>query len=174
MADGTPILCIVGPSGSGKTTLMEGLIGELSKRGYRIATIKHTHHRMELDQREKDSWRHRQAGAKVSVLSSRGRVAVCSELERELTAEELRGRFIHDVDLILVEGYKSSRSPKIVVVGKGGWDASALGGSLTGIRAIVSDQRLDADVPVFRSADVTGIITFLEDKFLSGLQRGTE
>lgn len=168
----TPILCIVGPSGSGKTTLMEGLIQELSNRGYRVATIKRTHHAVELDQPGKDSWRHRKAGAKVSVLSSPKAMAVFTEVEQELTVDELCRRFIQSasggVDLILVEGYKDSHYPKIVVVGKEGWDVA----SVTGVKAVVSDQRLDLpacadrDVPVFSSAAVAEIATYLEEAFL--------
>lgn len=165
MDKGTPILCIVGPSGGGKTTLMEGLIRELSKRGYRVATIKHTHHVVELDQPGKDSWRHRQAGAAVSIISSPGSVAVFSEVEQELTVEELCSRFIHDVDLILAEGYKGSGYPKMVVVGNEGWDPA----DWTGVKAVVSNQRLDLDVPVFQASDVTRIATFLEYEFLGHL-----
>lgn len=164
----TPILCIVGPSGSGKTTLMEGLIQELSNRGYRVATIKRTHHAVELDQPGKDSWRHRKAGATLAIICSPGSVAVFSDVEQELTVDELYRRFIQEADLILAEGYKDSHYPKIVVVGKEGWDVA----SVTGVKAVVSDQRLDlpacADrgVPVFSSAAVAEIATYLEEAFL--------
>lgn len=162
MAKRIPVLCVVGPSGSGKTTLMEGLIKELSRRGYRVATIKHAHHPVELDQRGKDTWRHRQAGAAVSVISSGSTVAVFSEEKRELAIEDLRARFIHDADLILAEGYKDSNCPKIVVVGNGRWSAA----DWIGVKAVVSDRHLDVDVPVFHRSDVTGIVRFLEHEFL--------
>ncbi len=163
MVKDVPILCIVGPSGSGKTTLMEGLIKELSKQGYRVATIKHSHHTVELDQPGKDTWRHRQAGATLSIISSPGTVAVFGEVERELTVEELCTRFIHGVDLVLAEGYKGSNYPKIAVVGNGKWDEA----DWTGVKAVISDQPLDVNVPAFRQTDVMGIATFLEDEFLS-------
>lgn len=166
MTHAPPILCIVGPSGSGKTTLMEGLIREMSKRGYRVATIKHAHHTVELDQPGKDSWRHRQAGATLSIISSPGSVAVFGKADQELTVEDLCYRFIRDVDLILVEGYKGSGHPKIVVVGGGKRDAS----DWTEVKAVVSGQPLNPplaeDVPVFWPEDVAGMVTFLENEFL--------
>lgn len=162
MAKPAPILCIVGASESGKTTLMEGLIRELSKRGCRVATIKHTHHTVELDQPGKDSWRHRRAGAALSIVCTQGLVAVFSEIKEALTVEEVRSRFIRRADLILIEGFKDSGHPKVVVVGHGTWNAA----EWTDVRAIVSDRPLDADIPVFRRNDTAGIIAFLEREFL--------
>ncbi|MEK7810534.1 MAG: molybdopterin-guanine dinucleotide biosynthesis protein B, partial [Pseudomonadota bacterium] len=56
------IISIVGHSGCGKTTLMVALIRELSRQGLRVATIKHAHHKVELDTPGKDSYRHKEAG----------------------------------------------------------------------------------------------------------------
>lgn len=157
-----PVLCVVGPSKSGKTTLMEGLIQWLSKRGYRVATIKHTHHTVELDHPGKDSWRHRRAGAVLSVVCSRGIVAVFSEVIGEATIETIRDRFIEDADLILAEGYKNSQEPKIVVVDDRGWDQE----KWTTVVAVASDHPVDTDLPVFRRDDLAGIVSFLKEKFL--------
>ena len=68
----TPIVSIVGYSGSGKTTLVEKMIPELKRRGWRVATIKHNRHGFEIDHEGKDSWRHRRAGAGMTVLASPG------------------------------------------------------------------------------------------------------
>ncbi|UCF95758.1 MAG: molybdopterin-guanine dinucleotide biosynthesis protein B, partial [Desulfobacterales bacterium] len=65
-----PIVSTVGYSGSGKTTLLEKLIAELKQRGFRVGTIKHDVHGFEMDRPGKDSWRHKQAGASVTVISS--------------------------------------------------------------------------------------------------------
>ena len=55
---------IIGRKNSGKTTLVVELVQQLSAMGKRVATIKHTHHRHELDVPGKDSYRHREAGAR--------------------------------------------------------------------------------------------------------------
>ena len=47
----------------GKTTLLIELVEELTRRGVRVGTIKHSSHSHELDTPGKDSFRHRQAGA---------------------------------------------------------------------------------------------------------------
>src|SRR5437773_10405425 len=95
-----PILCFVGRSNSGKTTLIERLIPELVKEGYRLATIKHAGHGFNMDTEGKDSWRHKQAGAKTVVITSKGSVALFTDTEQEFGVEQLRARYIgDDIDL---------------------------------------------------------------------------
>jgi molybdopterin-guanine dinucleotide biosynthesis protein MobB len=103
-----PIVSIVGYSGSGKTTLVEKMIPELKRRGWRVATIKHNRHGFEIDHEGKDSWRHRRAGADMTVLASPGKVAVMADTEGDLSLEELGDRFIRGVDVILTEGFKKN------------------------------------------------------------------
>ena len=54
---------VVGWKNNGKTTLVERLVAHLTAPGYRVSTVKHAHHEVDLDQPGKDSWRHREAGA---------------------------------------------------------------------------------------------------------------
>lgn len=110
-----PIVSIVGYSGSGKTTLVEKLIPELRRRGLRVATIKHNRHGFDIDREGKDSWRHRRAGAVMTVLASPGKVAVMADTEGDPGLEELGERFIRGVDVILAEGFKKNPYPKIEV-----------------------------------------------------------
>jgi len=76
------MVSIVGKSGSGKTTLLEKVVAELTKRGYRVGTIKHDVHGFEIDHEGKDSWRHKMAGAKTVALSSPDRVAVIKDVTK--------------------------------------------------------------------------------------------
>ena len=71
-----PILSFVGRSNSGKTTLIERVIPELTRAGYRVATVKHAGHGFELDTEGKDSWRHKQAGANTVIVISKGSLAM--------------------------------------------------------------------------------------------------
>src|SRR5512139_3302870 len=85
-----PIVSIVGKSDSGKTTFLEKLIAELASRGWRVATVKHhAHSEDDVDTVGKDSWRHRQAGAAVSVVASGTQIGIVRELTRELTLDEI-------------------------------------------------------------------------------------
>jgi molybdopterin-guanine dinucleotide biosynthesis adapter protein len=110
------ILGIVGWSGSGKTTLITRLIPLLAARGLRIATLKHAHHAFDVDQPGKDSYEHRKAGASEVIVSSSRRWAQMHEVGegREATLPQLL-RQISPCDLVLIEGYKSERHPKLEV-----------------------------------------------------------
>jgi molybdopterin-guanine dinucleotide biosynthesis protein B len=78
-----PILSVVGRSNAGKTTLIVKMIAELVRRGYRVATIKHNRHGFEIDHEGKDSWRHKQAGARITVIASPHQVAVVEDIEKD-------------------------------------------------------------------------------------------
>lgn len=110
------IFGLAGWSGSGKTTLMMALIPELVSRGVTVSTLKHAHHTFDVDQPGKDSWRHRQAGAREVMICSQNRWALMHELRgaSEPTFDELVRR-ISPVDLLLVEGFKRHPHPKIEV-----------------------------------------------------------
>src|SRR5512143_21431 len=92
-----PIVSVVGKSDSGKTTLLEKLVKELTSRGYRIGTIKHDVHSFEIDHPGKDSWRHKQAGASATVISSPAKLALVVDTDHDHTLAEIRDRFIQGV-----------------------------------------------------------------------------
>jgi molybdopterin-guanine dinucleotide biosynthesis adapter protein len=110
------VLGIVGWSGSGKTTLITRLIPLLTRRGVRIATVKHAHHTFDVDHPGKDSYEHRKAGAAEVIVSSTRRWVQMHELgdSPEASLGELLRR-ISPCDLILIEGFKSERHPKMEV-----------------------------------------------------------
>jgi molybdopterin-guanine dinucleotide biosynthesis protein B len=113
---GARILGIVGWSGSGKTTLITRLIPVLSAQGTRVATLKHAHHKFDVDQPGKDSYEHRKAGACEVIVSSARRWVQMHEVGdgTEATLPELLAKF-SPCDLILVEGFKTERHPKLEV-----------------------------------------------------------
>lgn len=110
------IMGITGWSGSGKTSLIVRLIPELTKRGLRIATVKHAHHDFDIDKPGKDSYEHRAAGATEVVVSSSRRWAVVHENRdaAEPTLNDILEK-LSPVDLVLVEGYKNESHRKIEV-----------------------------------------------------------
>jgi molybdopterin-guanine dinucleotide biosynthesis protein MobB len=105
---------IVGWKNSGKTTLVARLVTEIKSRGYSVSTIKHAHHDFDLDQPGRDSYKHREAGAKEVLISSGKRWALMHELESEdeYCLSDLLTR-LSPVDLVLIEGFKSEKHPKI-------------------------------------------------------------
>lgn len=115
-ASPTPLIAFVAHSGTGKTTLLEKLLPALRRHGLRIAAIKHTHHRFDIDQPGKDSHRLRSAGAQQVMVASGQRWALITEHESRpepALAELLRHLDHARLDLILVEGFKHEPVPKI-------------------------------------------------------------
>jgi molybdopterin-guanine dinucleotide biosynthesis protein B len=106
-------LGIVGWSGSGKTTLLTALIETLTRRGLRVSSVKHAHHRIEFDRPGKDSHRHAEAGAEEVILAT-GRGFALFSAAQEVALPELIAR-LQPVDLVLVEGFKNYPMPKIEV-----------------------------------------------------------
>jgi molybdopterin-guanine dinucleotide biosynthesis protein MobB len=159
-----PVVTIIGRSGSGKTTLMEGLIPELSRRGCRIATIKHhSHSGFEVDQAGKDSWRHSRAGSVHVIIAAPDKIASYRTLKRELTLPEIVSG-ISGVDLILVEGYKQAGYPSLEVF------RSEVSKELISTQqqrfALASDIPIQIGVPCFDLGDFSGISDLIEQRFL--------
>jgi len=152
---------IVGWKNAGKTGLMERLVIEITGRGYSVSTVKHAHHRFDVDHEGKDSYRHRQAGATEVLLASRNRFALMHELrdEDEPPLEDLLAK-LAPVDLVLVEGYKRDMHPKVEA------HRSVTGNPLIAredetVRAVASDTALELDRPVFDLNDTKGIADFI-------------
>ncbi|WP_375261777.1 molybdopterin-guanine dinucleotide biosynthesis protein B [Palleronia sp.] len=105
---------VTGWKNAGKTGLMERLVAEFTRRGLTVSTLKHAHHSFDVDHPGKDSRRHREAGAHQVLLSSRTRWALMTELGEveEPPLADLLARMA-PVDLILVEGWKRDRHPKV-------------------------------------------------------------
>jgi molybdopterin-guanine dinucleotide biosynthesis protein B len=160
-----PILSIVGKSDSGKTTLIEKLVPELTRRGYRVATVKHDVHGFEVDREGKDSWRHKQAGAHTVIISSPKKIALIRNVEKDSTLDEIRRRWVQDVDLLISEGYKKDVQPKIEVFRKE-MHKKLLCTKKDNLVAIVSNRKFNVGVPCFHLEDMRGLSNFIEKEFL--------
>jgi molybdopterin-guanine dinucleotide biosynthesis protein MobB len=159
-----PLLTLIGKSGSGKTTLIEKLIRELSKRGYRLATVKHhSHTGFEIDTPGKDSWRFAQAGSQQVVIAAPDKFATYRKLDHELSLDEIAAE-IQDVDLILVEGYKRSNKPSIEVVRS--TNSLELIGTVEQRIALAADLPMEVGVPRYDLDDIQGIAGLIEERFL--------
>lgn len=151
---------VIGWKNSGKTSLMERLVADVSRRGFSVSTVKHVHHEVDLDQPGKDTYRHRQAGAREVVLASAGRLAIMVEHrgpEPELPAVLAR---MAPVDLILVEGYKRDAHPKVEVWRQEtGHPLIQPGDPL--VRAVATDSAMSLPVPVLDLNDTRAVADFI-------------
>ncbi len=156
---------VIGWKNAGKTTLVERLVAEISRRGFTVSTVKHTHHLVDVDRPGKDSQRHRAAGARQVILASSARWALMTELRGapERPLGELLSH-LDPVDLVIVEGYKRDGHPKVEA-----WRA-ATGQPLIAaedptVRAVASnDMPLTAQLtgrPVIGLDDIAGIADFV-------------
>lgn len=161
-----PIISIVGHSKSGKTTFLEKLIPELTRRGYRVATIKHTQH-IDFGKPDKDSERHLKAGSEATAISSHDRLALIKNLDREATLDEILPLFGNDYDIILAEGFKQSNAPKIEVHRK---ESGPLLINLKKLIAIATDEPLETKTRQFSLNDIKGIADFLEKEIIKTKQ----
>ncbi len=153
---------VTGWKNAGKTTLVERLVTEISGRGLTVSTIKHAHHSADIDEPGRDSFRHREAGAREVILATPDRWALMHELRGapEPKVEDLIAR-LAPVDLVLIEGFKRAPHPKIEA------HREEMGHPLMAnenptIRAVASDiSHIDVTVPVFDLDDIRGIADFI-------------
>ena len=159
-----PVVTVIGKSGSGKTTLMEKWIFEMKRRGFKIGTLKHHFHAgFEVDQPGRDSWRHARAGSEHVIIAAPDKIASYRLLQQEIKFENILKEF-KDLDLILVEGYKSANQPSIEVV--------RLENGIQLISdpkqriAVVSDADLVVGVPVMGLDDISALADLIEKDIL--------
>lgn len=154
------VIGLAGWSGAGKTTLLTRLIPELARRGASVSTLKHAHHAFDVDTPGKDSWEHRQAGAREVLISSERRFALMHELgdAPEPVLRELLAR-LSPVDLVIVEGFKREPHAKIEIHRAANGKAPLHPGDAS-IIAIASDDIFpEAGRPVLHLDDIAGIAT---------------
>ena len=114
---GPPVVCVIGLKDSGKTSVAVGLVSALGQRGRRVMVIKHGHG-FDIDRPGSDSWRLRHEGhACRVVLAGAEDLVVMGDWgpDGEPTLEEVVSRFVHDAEIVVVEGYKEAAVPKIEV-----------------------------------------------------------
>ncbi|HEX6961884.1 MAG TPA: molybdopterin-guanine dinucleotide biosynthesis protein B [Lacipirellula sp.] len=152
-------LHIIGGKNHGKTTLIVELVQELTKRNVRVGTIKHTHHRHELDVPGKDSYRHRLAGAEVvGILSPSMNAVFMPRAEAAATRDpyEAFAPLFADCQCVLVEGDVQASSPKVEV-----WRAELrtppLATSDRSIMAVVTDDAPTIAAARLARSDIKGL-----------------
>jgi molybdopterin-guanine dinucleotide biosynthesis adapter protein len=156
--NGTPIIGIAGWKNSGKTTLTVRLIEEFRQRGLKVATVKHAHHKFQIDTAETDSAKHRRAGAGQVAIVSKARWAIVKELDGpEPTFADVIG-WLDPCDLIIVEGYKSAPIAKIEARRAASLTQQPMADHDPMVIAIAADHPVEArGLPVFGLDDIPGI-----------------
>ena len=150
---------IAGWKNAGKTTLAAALVRELSGRGLAVATVKHAHHGFAVDRPGSDSDSHSRAGSvETAIFSDSGRWAIMHNLETPVD-DPLRALLarMSPADIVLVEGMKHARHPKIEVIGEQGADRPFLFPDDPDIVAIAADREIPTSLPVFARSDIAAL-----------------
>lgn len=162
-------IAVVGAKKSGKTAVIEGLIGYLDSKGYRVASIKHTSHRHRFDTPGKDSYRHRQAGAGMTIAMSDEEVAVFARPDL-LDTRQIQLVTDEKFDIWLIEGDRRSDHPKILVTQHLKEFPEAMPENIV---ATIGPERIGGVPAHFETEDYDGLGSFVISTMLdkkSGLQ----
>jgi molybdopterin-guanine dinucleotide biosynthesis adapter protein len=156
-----PIVAFSGQSGAGKTTLLERLLPALARRGIRVGALKHSGHPHSFDVPGKDSDRLRRAGAVAVAVQGPSGLAWFGPALRG--GARAMARLLPPCDLVLAEGFKSERLPRVEV------HRRAVGGPFLcardrGVVAVVSDEPPPRRLPTFHPDDVEGLAGFLAER----------
>jgi molybdopterin-guanine dinucleotide biosynthesis protein B len=138
---------VIGYKNSGKTRVVEALVRELTDRGHRVGTLKHTAEDVLLDTPGKDTWRHREAGSRATaILHGRGSAFF---IDRFFTVNEAVSR-LGGLDFVVLEGFKSLETMAKIIVPR---EAGEIEGLSNGLEIAMADLaegglRAQGDVPV--------------------------
>lgn len=158
-----PVLGIAAWSGTGKTTLLTQLLPLLRAHGLRVGMIKHAHHAFDIDHPGKDSYELRKAGAEQMLIASNRRWALMVEapVDGDVSLWDMLSRLERSrLDLILVEGFKHERFPKLEL------HRTALGKPLLfpdddAIIALACDTPVATVLPVLDLNDAEAVAAFI-------------
>ncbi|MEJ2157105.1 MAG: molybdopterin-guanine dinucleotide biosynthesis protein B [Desulfobacteraceae bacterium] len=160
-----PMISFVGHSGCGKTTFIEKLIPVLTRSGVKVGIIKHDVHGFEMDKPGKDTWRHKKAGAVGTIISSPNQIGMVLDADHDHLPYEL-ATLLESADLIIVEGFKSGPQAKIEVFRpQATGDKTPLCLQDSQLIALVSDDAVDVDLPVFSLNDIEAVAAFIKTHF---------
>jgi len=154
-----PIIAVSGIKNSGKTTLITKLIPELVRRGYRVCTIKHDGHDFSIGKKETDTFKHLDSGSQGTAIFSKSKYMV---IRNKKTDERVIREYFKDADIILLEGLKNSKYPKIEVMRRGISEESLTDPKT--LVAIASDFPANIEgVPVYGLDDIENLCDRIEE-----------
>lgn len=166
-----PVVAFVGKPDAGKTFLIEKLIAEFKSRGLRVAAVKHAHQAIETDTPGKDTWRFTRAGSNASAVVSPSGITIFRQPDREPDLGDAVTALGEGYDIVLAEGFKQSKFPRIEIMSSGQPDTLCNEKELC---AIVSDERTIHKVPVFGRSDIQQLADFIEKEIVDKIPPGMD
>lgn len=155
-------LAVVGAKNSGKTAVIEGLVSYLVGQEYRVATIKHSSHLHCFDTPGKDSYRHRQAGASLTVAVGGDEVAIFAQSD-SVDIRQFQSMTRQQFDIWFIESDRRADRPKVLVTRL----LKELSGELPeNIVATIGPERIDGVPAHFEDGDYDGLGSFVKRTML--------
>ena len=160
----------------GKTSLVEHLTKQFHEEGFKVVTVKHIHH--VFDTAKKDTWRHLDAGAAMTIASTPTEIvtikrSVQPSLEEAL--EVIGGK----ADLVLVEGYKETSTPKILCADTFGEVQTAMStvSNIVMISGLITSKRREMErirlqFPDVRTYQLDGLVSAIREMLEKAIQKG--
>lgn len=161
------VISLVGPSGSGKTEIICRLVGWLTARGYTVGVLKHSHHSRPAVTPEAEAFR--QAGVRVYARPSPGVLEIDGFYDGEPDPGPLLTLLAAQVEVLLVEGYKTGLLPKILLTGP---EVEEVLPSRQGVVALISRHPSGGELPEFPPEDVDGLGNFVL-RYIKGREKGS-
>jgi molybdopterin-guanine dinucleotide biosynthesis adapter protein len=143
------LVSFVGRSNSGKTTLLIQLIPIFVQQGLKVGTVKNTHHKVDFDDKGKDSWKHAQAGSSRVMVTSGKKMAVFSNASEIQPLSQMVQEWFQGYDLVLSEGFKNEDSFKIEVCREANQKPPLYLESDYKIDGVIGDMPPEIDLPYF-------------------------
>ncbi len=156
-------VAVVGYKDSGKTRAVETLVTELTRRGHRVGTLKHTAENIEFDTPGKDTARHREAGAKATAILHQSAAAMFIDDHVQI-GDAVKA--LGDLDILVVEGFKTLDTHARILVPREDDDIPKLSNGLeiAAVKIHGSTFMGDTDLPVVNLADAEALADIVEEK----------
>ncbi len=97
------------------------------------------------------------------IIASPGKIAMVKDDDCE--SLECLEKYFHDMDIIIVEGYKRENKPKIEIF-RSSAHKKPLCNEDNNLIAFVTDSNIDLKAPKFGLEDIDSLVDFIEKKYL--------
>ena len=166
-----PIISVVGSAKSGKTFFIEKLVNELRIRKYKIGAAKHTSHSFEVDKPGKDSYRLKECGSSIGGIFSNDKMMIVKDLEKGEDVARLAFEYFYDMDLVLIEGYREYKLPKILILASDKIKEEADGFNKDEIIAVIGTGKINTDLNYFGRYEIKRIADFIEENYIKAYKK---
>ena len=155
-------LNIVGAKNSGKTRVAEALIRDLTLRGFKVGSVKHTSHDHEYDTKGTDSWKHQQAGSMATLISSPNKLVCHLSDSDDIKEQKIMEAAFSDCDFIIWEGDQATNNPIIECL----WgDKTPLNKVDERLIAFISEKPLENGAKYFSFEESIQLCEYVMDRF---------